>query len=130
MRYLPVLLSSLVVIAGCAAVGNDSDPVEEKWASRDVLPGCGEVRLSQGESLEQASREGVACLRAALDSGEGAELTVTYPTVEGDPITIYRRVTPTGTVEVYTDSTEDNFGQHRWTYKTCENATLPRILDC
>ncbi|MGW1550661.1 hypothetical protein ACWCQX_28400, partial [Streptomyces sp. NPDC002346] len=49
----------------------------------------------------------IVCLQRALKNGESAELKATYPTVEGDPIREYYRLTPQGRLEVYTDSTDD-----------------------
>jgi hypothetical protein len=130
MRSLLVSLSFLVAVMGCAASGIGPDSVENKWASRDALPSCGEITLTHDDSLDQVGEEGVACLRAALESGEGAELKVTFYTVEGDAISVYHKVTPDGTVEVYTDSTQDKFGEQRWTHRTCEDVTPLRVLDC
>ena len=49
----------------------------------------------------------------------GGELKVEYPTVEGDPITAYYRVTPDGGTETYEDSTEDPFGSQEWSFVSC-----------
>jgi hypothetical protein len=56
-----------------------------------------------------------------LGSGQGGEFVVHYSTTEGDPITDYLRVTPNGTTEIYTDSTQDERGDKKWSYGTCGN---------
>jgi hypothetical protein len=99
------------------------DPVHQQWEERRTLPSCGSVDLHQGEELRRDAPEELACLRAALTSGEGAELRVTYPTVEGDPITSYYRVTPARTTEVYEDATEDAYGDGRWHFAECHQPT-------
>jgi hypothetical protein len=65
-----------------------------------------------------------------LAAGRGAELSVTYPTVEGDPITDYYRVTPEGHFEVYSDGTEDRYGDGRWSYTDCGRREALRELAC
>jgi len=96
------------------------DPVREQWEDRVTLPSCGSVVLSQGEVLESDAMAELACLRRGLESGSGAELKVQYPTVEGDPIRAYYRVTPAGTTELYEDSTEDAWGSREWSFSECD----------
>ena len=109
-----VVIAALALLpAGCA------DPVEQQWQDRASLPTCGAVDLHQGEALKQDARDEVACLKDALDSGEGGELRVEYPTVEGDPITAYYRVTPDGGTEIYEDSTADPNGSQEWSFGSC-----------
>lgn len=109
-----VLLLSVLVLTACG-----SDPAEERWSNRTPLATCGEVQVETGNSLEEATRLGFSCLRDSVASHRGAELTVTYGTTEGDPITAYFRVTPDGSFEVYTDATKDTFGSQRWEYLDC-----------
>jgi hypothetical protein len=106
--------AGMVVLASCA------DPVYRQWETRRPLPSCGTVQLRQGESLGSHGKKGIECLRAGRDSGRGGELRIRYPTVEGDPITEYYRVTPKGTTEVYTDATNDPNGDQRWHYGRCD----------
>lgn len=137
------------VVAGWAPLGGTvADPVpastdgpqranasiHQQWAKRPTLPSCGEVDLRMIESYE-ARRPTVGerakrCLRAALSSGRGAELVVRYATVEGDPITEYRRISPHGGSEVYTDSTQDTFGSQAWVYGSCPKPTTALKFDC
>jgi hypothetical protein len=120
-----VVVSATVLLTGCS-----SDPVHDRWSSRETLPSCGTVVLNQGDSLEQPDTDGVACLNAALGSRHGAELKVTYTTTEGNPITGYYRVTPDGIFEIYTDSTHDNYGDQRWGYEECGARQSLTSLGC
>jgi hypothetical protein len=88
-----------VGIAGCAPATPASPPTGE------LIPSCGEYTLGQGETLAD---EAVDCM---ADAGtDGATLTVTAPTTEGDPIVTVYTAKPDGSIEVYTDMTEDRFG--------------------
>jgi hypothetical protein len=98
--------------------------------AREPLPDCGDVRLGQGDSVEESGAQGLSCLRTAARSGSGGELKVTYPTVEGDPIVEYFRVTLAGKLEVYSDSTKDTFGSQVWGYRTCGSVRPWHGLDC
>jgi hypothetical protein len=111
---------ALCVLAGCSSFG---DPVQRQWEDRDPLPSCGAVQLDQTQRLEDVGGHAVACLEAARTSGAGGELVLTYLTTEGDPIVEYRRVTRAGTTEVYTDATNDKFGDRRWLYGSCATPT-------
>jgi hypothetical protein len=55
---------------------------------------------------------------------KGAELVVSAPTVEGDPIVTYYRVLPGGGVEIFVDSTLDEFGGDGagWSLQRCPPA--------
>jgi hypothetical protein len=125
-KFLLGPVACIALLAGCMG----SDPVEEQWASRESLPSCGSLRLRQGEQLKVDGKTEVACLGRAIESGRGAELTVRYPTTEGDPITDYYRVTPDGSTEVYTDSTEDAFSDQKWSFATCERPTTALDVNC
>lgn len=104
--------------SGCGLLRRDS--VQRQWEDREALPACGDVTLTGTDDLEQAAESGLDCLREGMRTGDGGELIVRYPTVEGDPITDYRRVTTTGTTEIYTDSTQDEFGEKKWSYGKCD----------
>ena len=61
---------------------------------------------------------------------EGAELSVTRPTTEGEPITEYYRVLPGGGWEAYIDATEDSSGGGWW-YTDCPDAeTIEDLATC
>ncbi|MFP8959981.1 hypothetical protein ACLIYP_05320 [Streptomyces nanhaiensis] len=102
--------------AGCGVL---DDPVEERWEARSGFPSCGEVALEQGEDLREQAAGEIACLRRSLESGEGAEMGVTYPTVEGAPVRDHYRLTPQGRLEVYTDATDDPHSDGKWSFAEC-----------
>ncbi|WP_157987141.1 hypothetical protein [Streptomyces atratus] len=114
-RLVAVAAVSLLA-AGCGMV---NDPVKERWESRTEFSRCGEVRLDQGEEMQKQAVREIVCLRRALESGESAELKVTHPTVEGDSIREYYRLTPQGRLEVYTDSTDDQYSDQKWSFAKC-----------
>lgn len=93
--------------------------MHDEWEKRSSVPSCGEVALELRERLEQEARSELSCLRAARNSGEGAELKVRQRTQEGDPVTYYYRVTPAGTTELYLDSTKDPNSGEGWGYSDC-----------
>ena len=125
-KFLLGPVACVALLAGCMG----SDPVEEQWASRESLPSCGSLRLPSGEELQVFGKKELACLGRAIESGRGAELTVRYPTTEGDPITDYYRVTPDGSTEVYTDSTEDAFSDQKWSFATCNRPKTVLDANC
>jgi hypothetical protein len=107
-----------------------SDPVKKQWESRDSLESCGSLQLEQMQTLEVDGQEEVACLQRALESRTGAELKVRYPTTEGDPVTDFYRVTATGSTEVYTDATQDGFGDRKWSFASCEDPESALDVNC
>ncbi|MFE5593656.1 hypothetical protein [Streptomyces sp. NPDC056549] len=123
-RLVAVALTSLLA-AGCGML---NDPVKERWESRTEYSRCGEVSLDQGEEMQKQAAREIDCLQRALKNGESAELKVTYPTVEGDPIHEYYRLTPQGRLELYTDSTEDHYSDQKWSFAECYTPEwLPEI---
>ena len=126
-RWAPLALVAVAVVAVVVLFVQARDPVRAQWEDRDALPSCGSVVLSQGESLRGDAPFEVACLREGLESGNGAELVVQAPTVEGDPIQSYYRVTPRGATELYEDATKDAFGDGEWHFTHCE--TPASVLD-
>jgi hypothetical protein len=113
--------------SGCGLFG---DPVEDRWASRTEFPSCGEVSLGLNEEMRQKAVQEIACLERALKSGESAELKVTFPTIEGDPVREYYRVTPQGGLEVYTDSTDDSFSDQKWSFAECYSPVWLTGVSC
>ncbi|MBT2370302.1 hypothetical protein J7E88_34780 [Streptomyces sp. ISL-10] len=103
VRVRLVVVSAMSLLAaGCGVLNDSVDPAKERWESRTEFSSCGKVSLDQGEELQKQPVHEIVCLRRALKSGESTELKVTYPTVEGDPIREYYRLTPQGRLEVYT----------------------------
>ena len=130
--HVGALLVGVLLLTACAAGGPTPGadgrqaptvPTETNgdapaaFTERPVLPSCGSVELDQGEPIPQ---EAIDCLAGA--GAGGAELIVTSPTVEGDPIVSYYRALPGGGIEVFSDMTQDAFGGG-WGYELCEDAT-------
>ena len=107
-----------------------NDPVKERWESRTKFSSCGEVSLDQGEEMQKQATQEIVCLRRALKSRESAELKVTYPTKEGDPIREYYRLTPQGKLEVYTDSTHDRYSDQKWSFAKCYTPEWLTEISC
>ncbi|ROS31453.1 hypothetical protein [Cellulomonas sp. PhB150] len=118
----------VTVLVCAAALTACTGPGEPAFVSdRPSLEPCGTVTLGQGETVPT---EAWTCFDAA--AATGAELVVSRPTTEGDPIVTYYRAGPgiTG-VEVLTDTTADAFGPRTWTHELCarmDGAHDPR--DC
>ena len=125
---LPVTCALIGALAGCSVLAGDA--VRDQWDERSTLPICGEVTLEQGERLQERGRSEVACLRAAFNSGRGAELKVVSPTVEGDPITEYYRITSSRTTEIYIDSTQDQNSDQKWSFAQCKKPTSVLDVNC
>ncbi|MEU1924206.1 hypothetical protein AB0H23_26660 [Streptomyces albogriseolus] len=125
-RLAAVAATSLLA-AGCGML---DDPVKDRWESRTEYPSCGEVGLAQGEEIQKQAAREIDCLRRALKSGESAELKITYPTVEGDPIREYYRLTPQGRLEVYTDSTDDRYSDQKWSFAECYTPEWLAEISC
>ncbi len=93
---------------------------------------CGQVVLRQGEQLEVAGSRGRACLEDALRQGRSAALTVTAPTVEGDPVNTTWVVTSDGGLSADSDTTRDRFADPSADHGvSCGRVTtLPSPLEC
>ncbi|MEU2601746.1 hypothetical protein [Streptomyces hirsutus] len=125
-RLVAVAAMSLVA-GGCGVL---DDPVKDRWESRTEFSSCGEVSLDQGEEMQKQAGREIVCLRRALKSGESAELKATYPTVEGDPIREYYRLTPQARLEVYTDSTDDRYSDQKWSFAECYTPEWLAEISC
>lgn len=126
-RALAVALvcGSAAFTAGCAA--GPAEPVETpaQFTDREVLPSCGELDLAQGDEIPD---ENLECLEGAGE--DGAELAVTRPTTEGDPVTEYYRVLPGGGWEAFIDGSQDRNGG-LWWYTDCPDAeTIEDLAAC
>ncbi|PWJ54969.1 hypothetical protein SAMN06264364_105178 [Quadrisphaera granulorum] len=78
------------------------------------------ITVGQGELAPTSS----SCLFSDAAEEDGAELVVTQPTTEGDPIrTHYRRLPGQPGLEVLVDSTDDKFGSGTWERQSCPEAT-------
>lgn len=131
---VPTLAAFALLLASCAAdagertagPGPDTEisptaaAAPQAFLDREPLESCGEFTLEQGEQHPVAASE---CLNAAMGAG-GAELIVTSPTVEGDPITTWYRALPTGGLETWSDVRQDTFAGEgvSWHYSLCPSA--------
>lgn len=116
-----------LMVAGCAAgpVEPGSVPTPQQFLDRAELPSCGEITLAQGDEIPS---ENLGCLDSA--GPEGAELSVTRPTTEGDPVTEYYRVLPGGGWEAYLDGSMDRYGS-QWWFTDCPDARdLEDLAQC
>jgi len=104
------VLVCVTVLAACSGPGAPAAVTD-----RPSLQACGTVTLGQGETVPD---EAWACFDA--HAATGAELVVSRPTTEGDPIVTYYRTGPgIAGVEVFTDTTADQFGPRTWTHEMC-----------
>ena len=111
--------------AACSSGGGGPVETPQQFVDRDPLASCGELTLAQGEEIPE---EAFACLTEAGE--EGAELAVTRPTTEGEPITEYYRVLPGGGWEAYIDASQDSSGGGWW-YTDCPDAqTIEDLAAC
>lgn len=108
--------AAVALTAGCAAEATGPQPTPQQFLDRETLTSCGELTLAQGEEIPE---DAFTCLHDARV--EGAELSVTRPTTEGEPITEYYRVLPGGGWEAYIDATQDSSGGGWW-YTDCPDA--------
>lgn len=117
--------ATVALTAGCGAEATGPQPTPQQFLDRESLPSCGEFTLAQGDEIPA---EAFTCLDEAGE--EGAELSVTRPTTEGEPITEYYRVLPGGGWEAYIDATEDSSGGGWW-YTDCPDAeSLEDLAAC
>lgn len=111
MRWLLVSVL-LLPLAGCG------DPEAEQVEERTTLPSCGHLEVGQGVDWREADPDAWDCLDTALRGDGEAELRLTYPTVEGDPIDVWYRVAD-GRLQIDQDSTRDRFGSGEWSHQEC-----------
>ncbi len=116
---LTLALAGAVLLADC---GSGAEP----FADRSPLALCGEVELAHGE---QVPVDAWACLDDAF--GTGAELVVTAPTTEGDPVVTYYRVGPgIDGLEILTDASGDRYGGGASTPLCPGTVTVTKPLGC
>lgn len=98
------------------------------FQDRERLPSCGQVEAGHG----QVPPAPAGCLASAVGTEDGAELAVSFLTVEGDPIVIYSRALPGGGVEVFGDTTRDDLGRKVWVRSACDgfDAGTGRATGC
>ncbi|WP_336712355.1 hypothetical protein [Arthrobacter sp. USHLN218] len=123
-RQACLAAAAAMLLAGCQATPSP-DVIDESRAdssapddfrNRAALPLCPDVILDQGKQL---GPEAIACLERGY-AGNGAELAVASPTVEGDMVVRHVRVTRHGpSLQIYHDATRDKFGSGEWTAASC-----------
>lgn len=124
IKLLPLPLAGLLLVSGCG------DEVQRQFEDRAVLPQCGTLDVELGQRWRAVDPTAWDCFARALDAGEEAEIAVTYPTDEGDPIHAWFRLTG-AEMEIYEDATEDSFGSGEWMFSTCAAPDrLGRTIGC
>ena len=131
MRLTLLITPAIGLLAGCGGTQPTTDDSMPSPSSMAEIR-CGDVVLGQGELLEVAGAAERSCLEGALRDGRSATLTVTEPTVEGDPIVTAWRLMADGTLTAVIDSSRDRFGgEPRMTRVSCGRVTaLPNPMSC
>lgn len=102
------------LLAGAAACSSDGQATTAEPSSTGTAS-CGTYELVGGTAVPD---EAWACLRHG--EATGAELVVSRPTTEGDPIVTRYRVGPDVVgVEVVVDTTADRFGPQQVSRADC-----------
>lgn len=109
-----------VLAAGCSSPSLE-DTVQDFLDSRSLtVTDCGTANLDE-TCTDQAAPE-VQCFIDALATCEPTRLTLVQSTIEGDPITTVYVLLPEDPecgVEIFIDTTQDQFGEKRITEKQC-----------
>jgi|GEM_PF-5263927 len=104
-----------------------SRDVPESVKLRPPYQYCGvEVMLNEsmlGEASEPDILARECFIQAARIGGYAAEFVSHQQTIEGDIVTYIYRSDGTGNVELFVDSTRDQFGSSAWTVTTCSGAS-------
>jgi hypothetical protein len=112
VRRAAALAVAAVTLVGCGVM----QPALPQWvADRKPLAACGEEVVERGDTDVEARQ----CLLDAFRAGEGAELITTQARGEDGEVTRYLRVHENGTIEIFTDATQDPTGSAAWERETC-----------
>jgi hypothetical protein len=135
-RFVLLVPLAVTVLTACQASTGDAASGEpaavppgasadapQEFASRASLPSCGVYSLGQGEEPPSSAR---SCLSAALADQKAAELMVTSLTVEGQPVVTYYRSGLDPRLEVFIDSTRDQYGSG-WVRLECQGLAKTRL---
>ncbi len=106
--------------------GPDAEQAPAAFRERSALPQCTVITLTQGQRVPADLKD---CLLSSDAQREGAEVVVTAPTTEGDPIKTYYRALPGGDLEVFIDTTADSFGSGEWRHVRCADIAALENLD-
>lgn len=130
---LPALAAMALLMTSCTADGGEPEPggtadpriqptpdsAPRAFLERAPLHSCGEFTIGLGEQVPATATE---CLENAIGV-DGAELVVTAPTDEGDPVVSWFRALPAGGMEIWADFRRDKFaGEASWQYSLCPKA--------
>ena len=104
---LLVAVPLVALVAGCGASGG---PTASGTSTAPVASGtsCGDVTLAQGATAG-VPESALTCFTTALADERRVTLTVTEPTVEGDPVTTTYTALLGNHVQVDVDSSKDAF---------------------
>jgi hypothetical protein len=111
-RRLALLAAVSLLLVGC------DDAVADEWESQADVRDCGTTTVDQGDPI-RPSNNVVSCFKQALTAGASARVTLTYPTIEGDPVHDHYLLHGDGTVTLYEDPTEDPNGADEWATTEC-----------
>ncbi|MEV0153973.1 DUF4362 domain-containing protein [Micromonospora sp. NPDC050686] len=120
-RRRTALLTLPLALAGCAATRPAAPPAPAGPTAGPTTPApdladCGTWTLGRSDRLPA---EATGCLDDALRDRQAVEMTVTAPTVEGDPVTTHYLTRVDGRVEVTVDGRQDRYGTGRVERMTC-----------
>ncbi|XVU21730.1 DUF4362 domain-containing protein [Actinoplanes sp. CA-054009] len=119
-RALVPLIMVAAGLAGCTE-SEVAPPDVLKLAPSASVTDCGTFTLEQGRRLPD---DAGLCLLTASREGRIARLSVTAPTVEGDPIITVYATRPDGGIEVVEDTRQDEFGTKEVTREICTGPTV------
>lgn len=114
-----------LTVASCGTSVDPAATPADPLSQRESLPSCGTFGAGQGEAVPDAAWD-------CLDEGSstGAELVVTMPTTEGDPIVTYYRVgTGIEGLELFVDSRADSYAppeSRGVSHQLCPDTTTAR----
>ncbi|GLB67116.1 hypothetical protein AHIS1636_15550 [Arthrobacter mangrovi] len=123
-RQACLAAAAALLLVGCQATpaptvideSRADSSAPDAFRNRTALPPCPDVVLDQGKKL---GAEALECLERGYTEN-GAELAVARPTVEGDMVVRYARVTTHApALQLFHDSTRDKFGSGEWTEASC-----------
>ncbi|GHJ44031.1 hypothetical protein Cs7R123_13730 [Catellatospora sp. TT07R-123] len=126
-----LVLLGLLLAAGCAGRDTTTGATAVAGPSPSGLAAasCGDIRLAQSQA---APEQALKCLIDAATAHRAAELVITGPTTEGDPITWRYTSTTAGTVILVIDSRQDRWAgtSAKLTTQTCTGPVLrPGMID-
>jgi hypothetical protein len=111
-KNLVVGALAVAVLSGCLQTRPATRPIDTHADDVD----CGVHDLRQGEHLTAGAAQ---CIVDAAAKGGRGHMTVTRPTIEGDPIVAVYSVQKDGAVIVETDTTQDRFGNNGVVRQAC-----------